>query len=348
MATDYARALGARLRAIRTAAGPLPARRRGEVRGPLEGGRGRLLRARRPRRHRASSSPSSPTSTACPLPSCCPTPRPTGSASRHRKLVLDLERLQSSPGREGRSARPLRRDDPGPARRLQRQGAVDPHGRPAHARRHLRRAAGRPRRPAHRLGRAQRRRAPRGRRAAATDRSADCTLISRAGDGRDGPGRAAGLRREPSRRRYAHGEAGLDLQQPAEQAVDEATASRRSTAPGRAPPPRRSPRRRARRRCRAARTPPIRRTAAVDGGHPLERPALRRSVRDQLVDPLPRARRRPRRSPPRSPTIGGCGRRSRRRSREHAQRVDAALVGLEEDVERPLAGLAAGAPRAQS
>ena len=37
------------------AAGSVPARRRGEVRGPLEGGRRRLLRARRPRRHRAAA-----------------------------------------------------------------------------------------------------------------------------------------------------------------------------------------------------------------------------------------------------------------------------------------------------
>ena len=41
-------------------------------------------------------------------------------------------------GREGGPAAALRGDDPVPARRLQRQGAVDPPGRPAHPRRHLR------------------------------------------------------------------------------------------------------------------------------------------------------------------------------------------------------------------
>ena len=60
MASDYAKPLGAHAPRHPPAAGSVPARRRGEVRGPLEGRRRRLLRARRPRRHRASAWPSWP------------------------------------------------------------------------------------------------------------------------------------------------------------------------------------------------------------------------------------------------------------------------------------------------
>ena len=56
-------------------------------------------------------------------------------------------------GRRGRAPRPLCRDHPGPARRLQRQGPLGPAGGHAHARRDLRRAAERSRRPAGRVGR---------------------------------------------------------------------------------------------------------------------------------------------------------------------------------------------------
>ena len=48
---------------------------------------------------------------------------PSGSEPA-TKIVINLERLQQLPGRQGRPARPLRRGDPEPARRLQRQGAL--------------------------------------------------------------------------------------------------------------------------------------------------------------------------------------------------------------------------------
>ena len=74
------------------------------------------------------------------------------------KIVINLERLQRLPVDKVGPARPLRRRDPEPARRLQRQGPVDPRRGPAVAGDHLRQDPRRADRPAHRLGRVAARR----------------------------------------------------------------------------------------------------------------------------------------------------------------------------------------------
>ena len=81
-------------------AGALPAGRGGQVAGPLEGRRRRLLRAGRPRGHRAAARPSSPCSTACRSPSCCPTRGRAPRSRRRTKIVLNLESLGSLPADE--------------------------------------------------------------------------------------------------------------------------------------------------------------------------------------------------------------------------------------------------------
>ena len=113
MATDYARALGGTAARHPHPAGTVPARRRGEVRGPLEGRRRRLLRARRPGRDRAAAGRAGRLLRRSGRRAAARTARPSGAAEPPPRLVLDLERLPGRAGREGRPAGPVRRDDPG-------------------------------------------------------------------------------------------------------------------------------------------------------------------------------------------------------------------------------------------
>ncbi len=84
MSSEYAKQLGAKLRAIRPPAGPFPPRSRGEVAGTLEGGRGRVVRARRPRRHRAAPRRTRGFLQGFPCRSCCPAPLLAEPPSRRR------------------------------------------------------------------------------------------------------------------------------------------------------------------------------------------------------------------------------------------------------------------------
>ena len=128
MSTDYARALGARLRAIRKQQG-LSLHGVEEKSGrSLEGGRRRLLRARRPRRHRPALAELADFY-GVPVAELLPDGRPAGTEPPPRSC--STSRAAAAARREGRSAGPLRRDHPGAARRLQRQGALDPHRGPA-------------------------------------------------------------------------------------------------------------------------------------------------------------------------------------------------------------------------
>ena len=89
-----------------------------------------------------------------PVAELLPEGRVPSGAEPATKIVINLERLQQLPADKVGPAGPLRRGDPEPARRLQRQGAVHPRRGPAVAGDHLRHDAGRADRPADRLGRA--------------------------------------------------------------------------------------------------------------------------------------------------------------------------------------------------
>ena len=133
---------GARQQAARhpTATGPVAARGRAEVGRPLEGGRGGLLRARRPRRHRAEAGR---TRRLLRRPR-----RRTAPGGAHPVRLRARHEDRDQPGtpaaaarRQGGPAGPLRRRDPEPARRLQRQGPLHPRRGPAFAGDHLRQDA---------------------------------------------------------------------------------------------------------------------------------------------------------------------------------------------------------------
>ena len=109
------------------AAGPVAARRRGEVARPLEGGRGRLVRARRPRGDGSAAGRARRLLRRPGQPSCCLSGAVAPAASRPAKIVINLERLHELPAEDAGPLVALRRADPEPARRLQRPGAVDPH-----------------------------------------------------------------------------------------------------------------------------------------------------------------------------------------------------------------------------
>ena len=138
MTTDYARALGARLRAIRPAAGPVAARRRGEVR--RAAGR-RSWSGSYERGDRAVTVQKLAELAdfyAVPVSELLPG-RVAGGASRAAPAPRHRPRAARPGARgEGRPAGALRRRHPRPARRLQRPGPVDPPGRPAHPGGHLR------------------------------------------------------------------------------------------------------------------------------------------------------------------------------------------------------------------
>ena len=97
MATDYARALGSRLRAIRTQQGLSLHGVEERSTGPLEGRRRRLATSAATAPSRCSGWPSWPTSTACPSASCCRTPGGGTVVEPPPRLVIDLEALGSVP-----------------------------------------------------------------------------------------------------------------------------------------------------------------------------------------------------------------------------------------------------------
>ena len=76
-------------------AGSVPARRRGEVRGPLEGGRRRLLRTRRPA-VTVQRLAELADFYGVPVEALLPDARPAAAAQPPPKLVIDLERLGRS------------------------------------------------------------------------------------------------------------------------------------------------------------------------------------------------------------------------------------------------------------
>ncbi len=96
--SEYAQALGAKLRDP-DAAGAVPARRGAEVEGALEGGRRRLLRARRPRRDRAVTAQRLLELAAfyrVPVTELLPHAEQQPSASAAPPVVLDLEQLHAA------------------------------------------------------------------------------------------------------------------------------------------------------------------------------------------------------------------------------------------------------------
>ena len=161
MTTDYARALGSRLRAIRTQQGLSLHGVEEKSAGTLEGRRGRLLRAWRPRRHRPAAGRARRLLRRAGGASCCPTSGPCGRRPSRRRAWSSTWSASAGARREGRTARALLRDDPEPARRLQRPGAVGAPGRPAHPGRDLRPVTQRARRAVHQLGRPEPRAPPR-------------------------------------------------------------------------------------------------------------------------------------------------------------------------------------------
>ena len=178
-------------------AGAVPARRGGEVRGPLEGRRGRLVRARRPRRDRAAAGRAGRLLRRAGA-ELLPDSAPSGAAEPPPRLILDLEQLQDVPAEQ---AGPLARY----AATIQSQRG-DYNGRVLSIRQDdLRTLAviyDESPEPAHRaadhLGRAQRRRP-----------GARLRLVERLDGAVDSAGPAAA------------GQHRLEVQQPAEQAVDE-------------------------------------------------------------------------------------------------------------------------------
>ena len=140
MATEYARALGGRLRAIRTQQGlslhGVEEKSEGRWKAVVVGSYERGDRAVTVQRLAELAD-----FYAVPVSELLPDSAPSGAAEPPPRLIIDLEKLQVGAGRAGRTAGPLRGHHPGPARRLQRPGAVDPAGRPAHPGGHLRRDA---------------------------------------------------------------------------------------------------------------------------------------------------------------------------------------------------------------
>ena len=161
MSSEYAKQLGAKLRAIRTQQGlslhGVEEKSQGRWKAVVVGSYERGDRAVTVQRLAELAD-----FYGVPVQELLPGTTPGGAAEPPPKLVLDLERLAHVPAEK---AGPLQRyaaTIQSPARRLQRQGALDPPGRPAHTRRHLRPVALGPHRAADQLGRPGRGRAPRG------------------------------------------------------------------------------------------------------------------------------------------------------------------------------------------
>ena len=99
MSTDYSRALGARLRAIRNQQGL-------SLQGVEDKSHGRWKAvvvgsydaATEP--SPSSASPNSPCSTGCPVSELLPDPRPSSAVTTNTKIVLNLESLGSLPADE--------------------------------------------------------------------------------------------------------------------------------------------------------------------------------------------------------------------------------------------------------
>ena len=192
-----------------------------------------------------SGSPSSPTSTVCRCRPCSRRRRRPAAASRRRKLVLDLERLQSVPAEK---AGPLARY----AATIQGQRG-DYNGQVLSIRTDDLRTLAviydvPPAMLAEQLidwGVLDAGRAPR----------------------RSGERRRCSVRRPACGRRCQRAQVSrLQAEQPGQQPVDEAAASRRWTGSGRVRPPRRSRPRPARRRCTSSSQAPSRSTARSTAG----------------------------------------------------------------------------------
>src|SRR4029079_4233653 len=159
MASDYARALGTRLRAIRTQQGlslhGVEEKSQGRWKAVVVGSYERGDRAVTVQKLAELAD-----FYGVPVAELLPGGSPTGTSEPPPRLVLDLERLQAVPAEKaGPLARyvqtiqsqrgslgSVRQDDPEPARRLQRQGALGPPGGPADPRRDLRQLTHRARR----------------------------------------------------------------------------------------------------------------------------------------------------------------------------------------------------------
>jgi len=127
MPSEYAKALGARLRAIRTSravparcGGEIPSRWKAVVVGSYERG---------DRAVTVQKLAELAEFYGVPVSELLPAEPRRAHSVRHPKLVIDLERLQQLPKDKAGPLRPLRRDDPKPAWRLQRKVCPSP-GRP--------------------------------------------------------------------------------------------------------------------------------------------------------------------------------------------------------------------------
>jgi len=144
MPSDYAKTLGARLRAIRTQQGL-------SLHGVEEKSRGRWKAVvvgsyeRGDRSVTVQKLAELADFYGVPVSELLPGDAGPGVLTPAPKLVIDLEGA-------GWAALPLRRDHPEPARRLQRPGPFHPSGRPALPGGHLRQVAIRPHRGIHQLG----------------------------------------------------------------------------------------------------------------------------------------------------------------------------------------------------
>ena len=179
MASDYARALGSRLRAIRQQQGL-------SLQGVEEKSDGRWKAVvigsyeRGDRAVTVAKLAELAEFYGVPVAELLPGGVAGATHEPPTQIVIDLEQLTRVPAGQGGPAGPVRRSDPDPARRLQRPGPVDPRRRPAHPRGHLRPARRPARRGADRLGSAEPRGPHRGRRApGAFRRARSCAPASR-------------------------------------------------------------------------------------------------------------------------------------------------------------------------
>src|SRR3954468_1747101 len=193
MSSEYAKQLGAKLRAIRTQQGlslhgveeKSQGRWKAVVVGSYERG-DRAVTVQRlaeladfygvPISDLPPDAPAAAAATELPPP-----PGRSGRRRGHRAATPARPRPREAaadPGRPRRSPVPLHGDDPEPARRLQRPGALHPARGPAVTRRDLRRDAQPAHRAADRLGRAQRRGAARHRTARLSVRRPICGSAS--------------------------------------------------------------------------------------------------------------------------------------------------------------------------
>ena len=149
--TDYARALGVRLRAIRTQQGlslhGVEQKSQGRWKAVVVGSYERGDRAVTVQRLAELAD-----FYGVPVQELLPG-GPRGRTATGRRPDWSSTWSGSAGARgEGRTARALLRDDPEPARRLQRPGAVRPSGRPPHAGGHLRPVTRGARRAVHHVG----------------------------------------------------------------------------------------------------------------------------------------------------------------------------------------------------